>query len=142
LAGQFLRTIAMKTSPKLIFLACVALLTGCSTDPNRQKLKYLNDGEKYFTAGRYQEAVIQFRNAVQIDPKFAGAHYQLSLAYQALHDPEAAYREITASVTLDPKNADAQLQLAALLISRRQYDKAEAAALAVLQVDPKNTRAH
>src|SRR2546423_507371 len=114
----------MKTSPKLIFLAA-ALLAGCSTDPNRQKLKYLNDGEKYFKAERYPEAVIQFRNAVQIDPRFAGAHYQLGLAYQALHDSEAAYREIRESVTFDPKNADALLQLAVLLISRHQYDQAE-----------------
>src|SRR5208283_5677323 len=95
----------------LLFLGLV-LLGGCTFDPDKRKLKYLNSGESYARQGKYREAAIQFRNAVQIDPKFAEGHYQLAIAYLNLHDPEAAYREVKEAVSLDPAKSDAQLQLA------------------------------
>src|SRR5580693_2420997 len=126
-----------------IFLAAVLLfLTSCSGDTNQQKLKFLKSGEDYFKQNRFQEAVIQFRNALQIDPRFAEAHYQLARSYLSLRNSNAAYRELTETVTLDPKNSAAQLQLAALLIASRQFEQAEAAAKKVLVTDPKNAKAH
>ncbi|MGA8580883.1 MAG: tetratricopeptide repeat protein, partial [Bryobacteraceae bacterium] len=94
----------------LLFLGLV-LLGGCTFDPNKRKLNYLNSGENYAKEHKYREATIQFRNALQIDPKFAAGHYQLAMAYLELHDVEAAYREFTVAVSLDPANSDAQLQL-------------------------------
>ena len=54
----------------------VLLLAACASDPNKEKRAYLNSGEKYYKAAQYKEAVIQFRNAIQIDPRFAAAHAQ------------------------------------------------------------------
>ena len=64
-----------------LLLACLllaAVFTGCSRDPNVRKQKYLDSGEKYFAEGKYHEAAIQFSNAIQIDSRFAQAHYQLA----------------------------------------------------------------
>jgi Tfp pilus assembly protein PilF len=52
-----------------------ALLTGCSRDPNVRKQKYLESGQRYFDKGQYREAEIQFENAIQVDSRFADAHY-------------------------------------------------------------------
>jgi len=125
----------------LILLGLV-LLGGCTFDPNKRKLNYLNSGESYAKKGKYQQASIEFRNAIQIDPKFAEGHYQLGMAYLSLHNPEAAYREIKEAVSLDPANTGAQLQLAALLMAHQQFDQAQAAAEKVLAADPKDSRAH
>ena len=54
------------------------MFTGCSRDPNVRKQKYFDSGEKYFAAGKYHEAAIQFSNAIQIDSRFAQAHYELA----------------------------------------------------------------
>src|SRR5271170_219272 len=125
-----------------IFLAAVLLfLTSCSADTSQRKLKFLRSGEDYFKQSKFQEAVIQFRNALQIDPRFAEAHYQLARSYLSLRNSNAAFRELTETVTLDPKNSAAQLQLAALLVASRQFDQAEAAATKVLVTDPKNAKA-
>src|ERR1700679_3091065 len=125
----------------IFLIAGAALLVSCSSDPNTRKLKYLNSGEKYFKSGKYQEAVIQFRSALEIDPRFAAAHYQLGLAYVALKNPGSAYREMTESVTIDPSNSDAQLEYAALLIGRKQFDQAQSVAQKVLDAQPGNARA-
>src|SRR5580704_19678540 len=98
-----------------VLVLAVAMLAACSRDPNRRKAAYLNSGAKYFKEGKFEAAEIEFRNAVQIDHRFAEGHYQLGRAYLSLHNTDAAYREFLETVTLEPRNADAQLQLASLL---------------------------
>ena len=120
----------------------ILLLASCSTAPHARMLTFLASGETYIKAGKYQEAVIEFRNAVQIDPKSATAHYQLARAYMSLGNRAAAYRDFEESVSLDAGNVDAQLQLAALLIDRKEYDRAQTMAEQVLDKDPKNAQAH
>ncbi len=93
-------------------------------------------------AGKYQEAVIQFRNAARIDPRFAAAHYELARAYQALNQNEPAWREFTETVALDPGNRDAQLRLAALMFARRQYAEGQSIVQRVLHAHPEDARAH
>jgi len=126
----------------ILLIVALLPLVSCSSDPATQKRKYLNSGESYFKAAKYQEAVIQFRNALEIDPRFATAHYQLGRTYLALKNPASAYRETNEAVTLDPGNADAQLQFAALLIGRGQLGQAQAVAQKVLAAEPGNARAH
>jgi len=120
-------------------LLLVALsLASCSRNP----AKYLASGDKYFKAGKYSEAVIQYRNAVQLSPRLAQAHYKLALAAVQAKSLQEAYKEFRETVTLDPANRDAQLQFAALSLAAKQYDEAKAAASKVIAADPKNARAH
>jgi tetratricopeptide (TPR) repeat protein len=118
------------------------LLAGCSSDPSTRKHAYLTSGDKYYQFGKYQEAVIQFRNALQIDPRFAEAHWQLARAYMKLQNTDAAYHELANTVTLEPNNADAQLELASLLLARGQFKEAQAAAEEALKLVSDSARAH
>src|SRR5271154_4405047 len=93
-----------------LFCASI-LLAGCALDPAREKTADLNDGVKYLKAARYDEAIIEFRKSVQIDPLFAPAHYQLARAYQATGNTDGAYREFSQTVALDDANRDAQFNL-------------------------------
>lgn len=120
-----------------VFAACLA---GCSRDPNVKKQKYLASGKKYFEEGKYREAGIQFSNALQIDPKFADAHYELARTYARMDPPalQAAYMELRRTVDLKPDHLKAQVDLGGLLLGARQFDAALERANLVLQKDPKN----
>lgn len=120
----------------------ILILAACSQDPAKRKVAFLESGEKYAKAGKYQEAVIQFRNALEIDPRFAKAHHQLAGVYIKLKAPQQAYRELSTAVELDPKNADAQLQFATLLLGIHKYEEAQQAAEKVIAADPGNATAH
>src|SRR5262245_10550022 len=100
--------------PRLLAFGML-LLAACSTDPAKKKIAYLDSGDKYITASKYNEAVIEYRNAIQIDPSFAKAHYKLALAYLNLNNRDNAYRELQQAVALNPSNSDAQLSLAQFL---------------------------
>ena len=53
----------------------VTLVAGCSSDPNKKKVGLVESGQEYFQMGKYAEAGIQFRNAIQVDQNYAEAHY-------------------------------------------------------------------
>ncbi len=120
----------MKRIPALrLLVLCsllAALLAGCSRDPNVRKQKYFESGERYYNKAKYREAAIQFANAVQIDPHFAAAHYQLGKTYLDMHDWIHAFQELSRAVELEPDNYPAHVDLANLLISARQLKDAQA----------------
>jgi tetratricopeptide (TPR) repeat protein len=109
---------------RLLLGCCLvtSLFTGCSRDPNVRKQKYFDSGTKYFSEGKYREAIIQYANAVQIDSRFAAAHYQLSQAYLKTGDTNRAFQELSRTVELAPDNYKAQTDLANLLLTVRNPD--------------------
>jgi len=77
----------------IVLVLGVFSLAGCAGDPNVRKAKYFTSGRDYAAKGKYAEAVVQFRNAIDIDPKFAGAHVELARAYLNLNARADAVRE-------------------------------------------------
>ncbi len=117
-------------------------LGSCSPDPAKHYADLLASGKKYAAAGKYQDAVIQFRNAIDLHPRSADAHYQLALAYLNLKSPQQAYQELVSTVDLDRKNTDAQLRLAALFLAARKYEDAQKVLDTVIALEPGNATAH
>jgi tetratricopeptide (TPR) repeat protein len=60
-----------------VTLGALLLLTGCSRDPETVKRRYLENGNKYYSQGKYKEAVIMYKNALKHDPKFGDAYARL-----------------------------------------------------------------
>src|SRR5215470_9460045 len=107
-----------------LVLACLAgLLTACSRDPNVRKQKYFESGQRYSAKGKYREAVIEYRNATEVDQTFADAHYQLAQTYTKLQDWSHAYYELARTIDLQPDNYKAQADLANLLIAAGGADQ-------------------
>ncbi len=74
----------------------VALFSACSRDPNVRKQKYFQSGQRYFDKGKYNEAAIEYVNALKIDPGFADAHFKLAESYLKMQQPLRAYNEFGA----------------------------------------------
>jgi cellulose synthase operon protein C len=111
-----------------LVLGCMAaFLVGCSRDPNVRKQKYFESGERYFEKSKYREAVIQYRNATEVDGSFAAAHFKLAESYMKLQDWQRAYQEFTRTVELQPDNYKAHLEIANLLIAAGQIDQLKTA---------------
>src|SRR5438477_6239958 len=126
----------------LVTTVCTLLLCSCSRDPNVRKQKYFDSGRHYYEKAKYREAVIQFANAVQVDPAFAEAHYELAQTYVKLGSYTSAYSELLRTVDLQPDNAKAQIDLGNLLLAGRRADEAEQRAKLVLAKRPDNADAH
>lgn len=125
----------------IVFVAMAVLaivLVGCTRNPETAKRKYVESGMKYMEQKKYDSAVIQFKKALQVDPKYAEAHYQLGTAQLDLQHYPEAYKELSQAVELDPNHVKARLALGSLLLSARQFDKTEEQARYVVEHDPNN----
>jgi len=138
----------MSHSQKMGRISAVACLTvlallaqGCTRNPNVRKVKYLNSGKAYAAKGKEKEAIIQFSNAIKIDPRYADAHFELAQAYLKTGSAMGAYTELRRTVELDPKNVQARLDLGQMLLAGHAYEKSLEQANAILAIDPKNADA-
>ena len=71
-------------------LAVVMLLSLCACGGGATWQEQYDLGVKYLSEGNYEEAVIAFTAAIEIDPKQPDAYEKAAEAYQAMGDEEAA----------------------------------------------------
>jgi cellulose synthase operon protein C len=126
----------------LVAFLIPALFTGCSRDPNVRKQKFLESGNRYRDKGKFREAAIQYANAVQVDPRFAEAHYQLGETYLKLKDYNRAFAELSRTVDLAPANYPAHVDLANMLISARDLKQAQSHLDILRENQPDNPDTH
>ena len=72
-----------------IVVVCIAA-AGCSRVKAADRAR---KGHAHFEAQRYQEAIIEYRGALQANPKLGDVRLKLGDAYMATNDPRNALRE-------------------------------------------------
>ncbi len=60
----------MKPRKFLWLLPIFVLAASCSRDPQVQAQRYVENGNKFFEKGKYKEASIMYRRALQKDLRF------------------------------------------------------------------------
>ena len=95
-------------------IAILLLAAGCGSNPEEQKQRLLELGNKYFERGQFDEASIIYRKAIQVDRRFAEAYYRLGLTLLELRRWDAAGSVLRRAFELDPSNLDAFRKLAEL----------------------------
>lgn len=129
-----------------LLLAAVISLAGC-TNPQKAKAEHVNKGEAYLKDSKFQEASLEFRNALQIDDKLAPAHWGLARAFEGLGRFPEMMQELQKTVELDPNNLEAKNKLGnyTLLAARGNPEviaMAEKIAQEVLAKDANNIEGH
>jgi Tfp pilus assembly protein PilF len=129
-----------------LLLSVLLSLTAC-TSPEKAKAEHVSRGEAFLKAEKYQEASIEFRNAIQLDEKFAAGHWGLARAYEGLQRAQEMYDELRTTVGLDANNLEARIKLGNYdmqLAGRYPEALAEAEKLAkeILQKDANHIEGH
>jgi putative PEP-CTERM system TPR-repeat lipoprotein len=124
-----------------VVLALTVVASACSKDPQVLKQQHFERGRQYIAEKKYNEAIIELRNAVQIDGRFGEARYQLAEVYAQLGDIENASREYVRAADLLP-DASVQLKVGSLLLLGGHNEEAKARAERVLEQNPNSVDAH
>jgi tetratricopeptide (TPR) repeat protein len=122
-------------------LVAFAVATGCSKDPGVAAAEYIKSGDRYFDQKKYSEAALQYRNAVQQDPKSGDAHLKLAKTFEATGDLDGAGREFIRAGDAMPANIEAQTRAAQYLLLSRHYEDARTRANKALAIDADNVEA-
>jgi putative PEP-CTERM system TPR-repeat lipoprotein len=124
-------------------MATAALLVaGCSDDPATKARQFVASGDEYSARKNRDEAIIQYRNAIKVQPQWAEPHYKLAQAYEAGADYVNAYAEYARTADLEPSNLDAQIKAGTLLLVAGEFDAARTRAELALKADPTHAPAH
>jgi tetratricopeptide (TPR) repeat protein len=102
----------MKTLRKAAIAACM-VLAACG----RSSQKYLQKGDLYFGLGKFSDASIQYRKALQADPRSGKAYYQLGLSELKEKRYAQAHAALEQAVALLPENENAVRALAQLCLT-------------------------
>lgn len=134
--------------PALLSVLLVALVSlgGCR-NPEKAKAEHLNKGEAYLTESKFNEAALEFRNALQLDDKLAAAHWGLARAYENLQRFPEMFEALRKTTELDENNLAAKIKLANYYIAASQgkpelLTEAERLAKDVLQRNPNDIEGH
>lgn len=125
------------------FAACLSLvlLPGCESDEERLG-SHIERGNAYMEDGAYHEAVIEFKNALQLDPNDAKTHFDLSQAFLKAGDVKEGFWELRETVRLDTSNHEAMVQFAGLSILAGELEEALQRADEVIAQDATNVQAY
>src|SRR5438552_1634348 len=126
----------------LIAAGSLALLVGgCTKDPAIAKQRHLEKAQAYYAKHQYNEAIIEVKNALQIDPKFAPAVHLIGRAYAAKSWHLDAMRELRRAVELEPGNIEAGADLGRVYVRLEAWDDVLKEAAAIAAKDPASVTA-
>ena len=81
------------TASWLIPILCLLMLCSCGKSPAEQWQEQYDLGVRYLSEGNYEEAIIAFTAAIEIDPNRAEAYVSRGNAYAASGDTEENMRK-------------------------------------------------
>ena len=116
-----------------VFLVC----SGCAITHEQAQL-HLADGDAALAAKDLETALVEFREAVRLDPSFAEAHTKLGLAYKQKGDLPGAAESLKRAVRLDPSDFVSTFELGEVYRLLNKLTQAIRAYLIACELDPLN----
>jgi tetratricopeptide (TPR) repeat protein len=102
---------------KSVWVAAVVLGALCLFGCGKSARQYLDRGNQLFAARKYDDAILNYRNAIKKNSGSGEGYYRLGLALLKQGKLNDAYQALSNAVTLDPRNNPAKVDLANLSLA-------------------------
>jgi tetratricopeptide (TPR) repeat protein len=114
-----------KFSVRMVIVTCVVCLIAASCSTREEKLaSFMAKGDQLLSSGDPVRAILEYKNALQIDPKNVKATFSLGRAYLAQKEYQKAFSTFNAALELDPAYDEARVQVASLMAAGNQSQMA------------------
>ena len=95
-----------------------------SKDPNPEALQFFMNGQILLNQGQFAEAILEFQDALALDPNVATIYSALAESYWNIGKPELSMKNLKKALELDPEDEDALKMMADQLIMQKKYSEA------------------
>ncbi|MDG2050927.1 MAG: tetratricopeptide repeat protein [Myxococcota bacterium] len=121
-------------------IAMLAIFSwGCQSD-EEQIQGFMKSGDAYRESDQYDEAIIEYKNALQIDPNLATAHEYLAESYLRTDRIREGYWELGETIRLDPKDVDSRISYATLSLAMNQTEGLLEQVETIAELAPENPK--
>ena len=126
----------------LAILLLTAAICGCPSNKVK-KARHLSRADAYVAQQDYKSAVIELKNAIQLDPKDADLPYRLGEVYMKMNEGKLAARAYGDAIDLDPDHLRAHLKIGQIFLATRNLLAArKSRAKFIIEKEPSNIQAY
>ena len=122
----------------LFILTCFAFLSANTEQEKEIALHHFMQGEFLMNQGNYALAVLEFQDAIDLDPNAATIHISIADAYRRLGKGKRAEDHLIIALDLDPKDLEAREMLGQLYLAQNKFIEAELVFKELKILDPDN----
>jgi len=134
-----MRSTAIRAMLAFCLVIGISATVACTRDPAVREARFLARGKKLLDEKEYTRAVLEFSNAMKLNPKRAETWYQMALGYLGSGRPKEGIMALRRALEIDPGHTNAQLSLSALMLQSRDRKVLEDAVQRLDEVLSKNT---
>ena len=121
-----------------IFLIFFSLSIIKSEDKESLALNYFMQGQYLMNQGNYALAIIEFQDALLLDPNAGTLHISIAEAYRNIGKDQRSINHCMIALELNPKDVEALKMIGQLFISQKNFEEAEKYFLSLNEIDPEN----
>lgn len=114
--------------------------TTSTRKPDPEALRYFMDGQLYMNQGQYARAIIEFQDALDLDPEAGAIHVALAECYWNLGKTKRSEAHLLTALKLDSLDLEARNLLVNQYLATHRYADAEKQLQILKVLDPDNTQ--
>lgn len=120
---------------RILIAIFVIALIGCGGAEER-KAKYMEKARESFDAGEFEKAIIDIKNAIQIDPKDAASRFMLGEVHERKQEYQKAFQQFNKAAELDKSNVEYQAKIGTYYLLSGNNEKAKEIIDRLNEIDP------
>lgn len=130
------------TVSRIVFILLLGCLLASCGEGNRKKAaKYIDSARQLVAAQKRETALIEYRNALELDPENDVALFELAETYILMNKIDAAIRYYTLAAKTNPDRVEPYLRLAQIYTRTDRLLEARAEISKAMAVDPSSVNA-
>jgi len=118
------------------------ILTALRDTDKDNPIVWFSLGYMHGTLGNHEIAIQQYRKAIDLQPNYVMAHYNIGINYDYLKEYAKAIASYKRAIALRPGYARAYYHTGLAHCSLKEYEEALAAFRKTVAIEPKNSAAH
>ena len=113
-----------------------------SMDRKTEHRKHANRALAYADKGKFEEAIVEFKKLLEINPNNSAAHYNLGITYRKSGQFENAIDSYKKALQINPRDEDAWIALGVAYSFLRKHQDAISCYLKALEICPDDALAY
>jgi tetratricopeptide (TPR) repeat protein len=108
----------------------------------KESHEHSQKGFEFSRAGKYNEAITEYTEAIRLSPNNDALFYNRGLCYINTNNGDAAIQDFNKSIEFNGNNIDAYIQITTIYANRGMYDDALNSINTVISLQPDNAEAY